>query len=374
MEHLREISKIAEWGLKGDKQRLSAYLDQLIEKIAGSGDERSAERLRRISQVPKSEITSSSFGSTPRIPVDSESRLSLADEEFFAADSVPMVLNKNIRESVDEFISYVDNADTLEKHGVGVSPSLITYGAPGTGKTQLARHIASRLKRPLVTARADTLISSFLGSTSKNIRTLFDHVAHRHCILFLDEIDAFAKLRDDQQELGELKRVVVSLLQNIDAMDSHTILIAATNHEHLLDPAIWRRFTFRLNVSLPNRNDRLQLFKLFLDKYSRRQNIELLADLSENMTGSDIRMISQNSIRDAVVRNRKVVNANRLIWRIVEMRLKRSISPEDCRAEDIIDVKNLSPSFFKGTTLAELFQTSESTISRKMKQANAAPS
>jgi SpoVK/Ycf46/Vps4 family AAA+-type ATPase len=372
MEHLREISKIAEWGLKGDKQRLAAYLDQLIEKVESLGDERSGNRLRRISEFPKSEMASSAFGSTPRIPVDSESRLSLADEEFFEANSVQIVLDKRIQESVDEFVSYVENADALEKHGVGVSPSLITYGIPGTGKTQLARHIACRLKRPLVTARADTLISSFLGSTSKNIRTLFDHVAHRHCILFLDEIDAFAKLRDDQQELGELKRVVVSLLQNIDAMDSHTIFLAATNHEHMLDPAIWRRFTFKINITLPSCGDRKQIFNLFLNQYASGENIELFADLAEEMTGADIRMISENAIRDAVVRGRKSIDINRLVWRIVETRLKRSISPEDGKPEDIIDVKNLSPSIFKGSTLAELFQTSESTISRKIKQANAA--
>jgi len=368
MEHLREISKIAEWGLKGDKQRLVAYLDQLIEKVEGLGDERSANRLRRISEFPGSEMASSSFGKASRIPVDSESRLSLADEEFFEANSVQIVLDKRIQESVDEFVSYVENADTLEKHGVGVSPSLITYGIPGTGKTQLARHIACRLKRPLVTARADTLISSFLGSTSKNIRTLFDHVAHRHCILFLDEIDAFAKIRDDQQELGELKRVVVSLLQNIDAMDPHTIFLAATNHEHLLDPAIWRRFTFKINITLPSCGDRKQIFNLFLNQYASCENIELFADLAEEMTGADIRMISENAIRDAVVRNRKSIDTNRLVWRIVETRLKRTISPEDGKPEDIIDVKNLSPSIFKGITLAELFQTSESTISRKIKQ------
>jgi len=84
------------------------------------------------------------------------------------------------------------------------------------------------------------------------------------------------------------------------------------------------------------------------------------------MTGSDIRTISQNAIRDAVVQNRKAIDANRLIWQVVETRLKRSISPEDGKTQDIIDVRNLSPSFFKGSVLAELFKTSESTISRKI--------
>lgn len=368
MEHLREISKIAEWGIKGDKQRLVAYLNQLIEKVDKSGDAQSAERLRRVMTDPKTDLQTSSFGSQTRLPVDSESRLSLADEETVSEQEVKIVLNKKIKKRVDEFIRYVDHADALEKHGIGIAPSLITYGPPGTGKTQLARHIASRLQRPLITARADTLISSFLGSTSKNIRTLFDHVAHRHCILFLDEIDAFAKLRDDQQELGELKRVVVSLLQNIDAMDPQTILIAATNHEHMLDPAIWRRFSFKIEVGLPDREDRIRLFKQFMDRYARRQNTDLLAELAETLTGSDIRTLAQDAVRDSVVRNRKTIDQNRLLWQMIEARLDRDILPEEGKIEDIIAVRNLSRDHFKYNLLAELFNTSEATISRRIKK------
>lgn len=371
MEHLREISKIAEWGIKGDKQRLVAYLNQLIEKIEATGDTEAAERLRRVLTEPKTDLQTSSFGSPTRLPVDSESRLSLADEETIHESEVEIILNRKIKQRVDEFIRYVDHSDALEKNGVGVAPTLITYGPPGTGKTQLARYIASRLKRPLITARADTLISSFLGSTSKNIRTLFDHVAHRHCILFLDEIDAFAKLRDDQQELGELKRVVVSLLQNIDAMDPQTILIAATNHEHMLDPAIWRRFSFKINILLPETGEREKLFSMFLGQHAKRQNIKLLADLAESMTGSDIRTLSQDAVRDAVVRQRKTIDQKRLLWQMIETRLGRNIVPEDGSPEDIRAIRNLSHSHFKYSLLAEMFDTSEATISRRIKQGEA---
>src|SRR4029077_10470965 len=108
-------------------------------------------------------------------------------------------------------------------------PSLLIYGPPGCGKTQLARHVAEELHLPLLTARVDTIVSSYLGNTSKNIRSLFEHAMARPCVLFLDEFDAIAKLRDDQHELGELKRVVISLLQNIDALDSSITLIPATD-------------------------------------------------------------------------------------------------------------------------------------------------
>jgi SpoVK/Ycf46/Vps4 family AAA+-type ATPase len=368
MEHLREVSKIAEWGIRGDTQRLTAYLNQLIEKLENSGDKASADRLRNVLIQPTATVQPSSLGGAPRLPVDTESRLSLADEEFLQEKDVPVILNSKVKQRVHDFINYVQTADALERHGVGIAPSLITYGPPGTGKTQLARYIASQLKRPLITARADTLISSFLGSTSKNLRTLFDHIAHRHCILFLDEIDAFAKLRDDQQELGELKRVVVSLLQNIDTMNPHTILLAATNHEHLLDPAIWRRFEFKIPLPLPEKEEREQLFKLFMGALSKNHDLDLLAELAEQMTGSDIKTLTQDAIRNSIVNKKKTLDEKRLIWQMIELRLGRNLSPAAATPEDICAVRDLSQQHFKYALLAELFETSEATISRKIKK------
>ena len=134
---------------------------------------------------------------------------------------------------------------------LSASLSLLMYGPPGTGKSRLARHIAKELGLDLYVARLDGLISSFLGSTSKNIRALFDFAARTPCVLFLDEFDAIAKLRGDSQELGELKRVVNSFIQNLDTLGSHSIVIAATNHQELLDSAVWRRFSYRLALEFP---------------------------------------------------------------------------------------------------------------------------
>ena len=368
MEHLREIVKIAEWGLRGDTVRVTAYLNQLIEKLGGSGDEKAVQRLKELLDTSAPDVQTSGFGNHSRLPVDGESRLELADEETPQEKDFPVVLDTNTAKRIDEFISFVQNADVLEAHGVGLSPSLITYGPPGTGKTQLARNIAGRLKMPLIISRSDTLISSYLGNTSKNLRTLFDHVSHRHCILFLDELDAFAKLRDDQQELGELKRVVVSLLQNLDNMNPHTVLFAATNHDHLLDPAIWRRFTFKVPLSPPAPKERDRLLCLFLGDYAKHLDMPLLTELSKNMTGSDIRTLAHDAIRDAVVHKRKAVDQDRLLWRIIAIRIKRDFGPDEHTPENLRTVQELSPNFFTGKKLAEMFSLSTSTVSRKLKQ------
>jgi SpoVK/Ycf46/Vps4 family AAA+-type ATPase len=134
-------------------------------------------------------------------------------------------------------------------------------------------------------ARLDGLISSFLGSTAKNIRAVFEFASRVPCVLLLDEFDAIAKLRDDQQELGELKRVVNSFIQNIDSLGRDIILIAATNHEQLLDPAVWRRFQYLLHIDLPNLEQREAFWKLFSGdlNWSPKQ-LKTLADLSEGFS------------------------------------------------------------------------------------------
>lgn len=367
VQFLREVAKIAEWGLKGDAVRVSAYVRQLADKLKGQGDERTASYLQELLDKTGPGVGTSGLGVAGRLPVDTESRLALADEETIDPAKVTIILDPATAKLVDEFVRFVQKADQLEAHGVGIAPSLITYGPPGSGKTQLARFIASRLSLPLVTARADTLISSFLGSTSKNLRQLFDHVAHRRCILFLDELDAFAKLRDDAQELGELKRVVVSLLQNIDALDRSVVVLAATNHEHLLDPAIWRRFAYKVPLQSPAPPERLRLFQLYLAKYADGLDMELLTEISATMNGADIRSVVETTIREAVLAGADRVNQDSLLWRVLRFRLKQDIASDPSPAQ-LRAVRDLSPSYFNGIRLATLFNTSASTISRKLRK------
>jgi SpoVK/Ycf46/Vps4 family AAA+-type ATPase len=122
---------------------------------------------------------------------------------------------------------------------------------------------------------------------------LFDFAASQPCVLFLDEFDAIAKLRADKQELGELKRVVNSFIQNLDTLGQHSIVLAATNHEELLDNAIWRRFSYRLALGYPGLEQRAAMWKQFLQplRFSQRQ-LRLLVDLSDGFSGADVQEVS----------------------------------------------------------------------------------
>lgn len=180
-------------------------------------------------------------------------------------------------------------------------------GPPGTGKSLLAGHVAARLGRPFYVIRLDSVISSLLGDTAKNIRAVFDFVPAKSAVLFLDEMDAVAKLRDDRHELGELKRVVNTVIQGLDSLDSHAVLIAATNHSHLLDPAIWRRFPYKIELGAPEPEVRADLWKHFLFEDTDDANVSaVLAVISEGLSGADIETISLTARRHALMQNRKL--------------------------------------------------------------------
>src|SRR5665213_3572636 len=125
------------------------------------------------------------------------------------------------------------------------------YSPPGVGKTLAARWIARELHRPLLTLDLSAVMSSFLGRTGANVRHVLDYAKGVDCVLLLDELDSIAKRRDDASDVGELKRLVTVLLQEIDDWPSTGLLIAATNHSDLLDPAVWRRFEMRVNFPMP---------------------------------------------------------------------------------------------------------------------------
>ncbi len=368
MDYLLEISRIIDGAVKGDRPKVMAYVDQLARKLREAGDTAAADRLvQTADQTKGSEVATAIPASSPRLPVDHESRLSLADETWIDPQDVNVVLDAPVEQRVYQFIRYVRHADRLLASRVGIAPTMLVYGPPGIGKTVLARYVAAELRMPLITARSDSLISSFLGSTAKNVRMLFDHARSRPCVLFLDELDSVAKLRDDQHELGELKRVVVSLLQNIDALDNETVVIGATNHDHLLDPAVWRRFTYKLELGLPGFDARRRLFHLFLADHAPPDNeVEDFVSLADGMTGADIRQVCENAIRESILADRSAVAVADVLRGIVGVQLGNNADFSSPDPDQVNAVHNLNPKLFTLKKLAALFDSSEPTISRRL--------
>ena len=170
-----------------------------------------------------------------------------------------------------QLIEEQQRANLLRSHSLEPRHRVLLVGPPGNGKTSLAEAIAESLAISLFTVRYELMIGSFLGETAARLKRVFDYARTTPCVLFFDEFDAVGKERGDTHETGEIKRVVTSLLMQIDELPSYVVAVAATNHAELLDRAVWRRFQLRLWLPAPNE---AQLVA-FLTKLSKRATVEL---------------------------------------------------------------------------------------------------
>jgi hypothetical protein len=252
-------------------------------------------------------VQSESLTRAVRPPVDKETAVPLAEivwPELLPPS--PPTLPVELRAAVDAVIEEWQHFERLAQLGVRPTRSALLYGLPGTGKTHLALWLAGQLGLPVVVARLDGLVSSFLGTTSRNIGHLFDFVDRYDCVLLLDEFDAVAKLRDDPQEMGEIKRVVNTILQRLDQRKPNGFTVGITNHEQLLDPAVWRRFEIQIQVPKPGLEGRIAILKTYLKPMAvTASETQFLAWLCDGMTGAEIETFVNSIKRQSALQVRQ---------------------------------------------------------------------
>lgn len=195
-----------------------------------------------------------------------------------------MVLPAEIEQAVRDLIEEQHRADMLRSYNLEPRNRVLLAGPPGNGKTTLAEALADALNAPFLVVRYEAVIGSYLGETAQRIGQVFEHARSRQCVLFFDEFDVVGKERGDLHETGEIKRVVSSLLLQIDALPSYVVVVTASNHPELLDRAVWRRFQIRLELQSPKKEQIEEWFKRFEKRSGRALGLPP-SSLAENLKG-----------------------------------------------------------------------------------------
>ncbi|UZI29900.1 AAA family ATPase [Streptomyces sp. VB1] len=267
---------------------------------------------------------------------------------------------------MDDLVAERPVREALVDVGLQPSRSVLLSGPPGVGKTLTASHIASQMKQTLFVVDLAAVMSSYLGRTGRNLRAVMDFAAENECVLFIDEFDALAKRREDDSDVGELKRLVNVLLLELDRWPAGSFLIAATNHKELLDTAISRRFDVLLELSLPATCERKILISSLPAILSAAVSAEicgLVALATDEMSHSDIVRLCNAIARESIVREGHLSSFEEALVRFALGKL-RDVAGEDPIIREQVAVAASVHLGLSNRKIANILGVSHPTISR----------
>lgn len=376
------IANIISAHCTGDEAKFKAAVDELAADEDKKGNIRvsslilSAYNSTKSTMIKKPDVISSpdlSFTTQSAggrgasfAPRDKDSLLELYDIIYPTIKLDDVVLPENQRKLLLQILKEQEKNTKLAEHNLPPANRLLLCGPPGCGKTMTAYAIAHELHLPMAYVRLDGLISSYLGQTSVNIRKIFTSIGDTPIVLFLDEFDAIAKKRDDGNEMGELKRVVTALLQNFDNMSDNIFLVAATNHEHLLDPAIWRRFNYTINFGYPDEEQRTELINRWLNEYNVKHsvNVKKLTGITADRSTAQIKELIISAAKRYVTTDKEVTMED-----VIELLIQQLTN--NANGTGVVDVAaSLNKQGVSIRTLAKAIGMPHNTLSYQIKKMN----
>jgi SpoVK/Ycf46/Vps4 family AAA+-type ATPase len=303
-------------GVSGDATTLRRTVEAIVAEERAKQHNVLADRLERIAERP----TMNGNASVVRPPHDgARSTRDFLQEIAPRRRLDELMLPGPVAQSIAQLTEEQQRASLLRSHSLEPRHRVLLVGPPGNGKTTLAEAIAESLAIPFFVVRYESMIGSFLGETSARLKRVFDFARTTPCVLFFDEFDAVGKERGDTHETGEIKRVVTSLLMQVDELPSYVVVVAATNHAELLDRAVWRRFQLRLTLPSPT----LKQLAAFIGVLSEKRQIKL--GISAERIAKALGKVSYSEAEEFfldVARRQIITMGERSIQNIVQEQLK----------------------------------------------------
>jgi ATP-dependent 26S proteasome regulatory subunit len=303
----QEFVHLARIALAGRFQDVQAFLQRTARRTKTQAPDLSTAVSDLLKEAPTRSSPLRRQAEVP-LPVDLDSRLQLMRVEDRPVLDWEPIFSPCVARQLNAVVEERVNSDALRAAALEPTRTALFIGPPGVGKTMAARWVARELGRPLLTLDLAAVMSSYLGRTGGNLRLVLDYAKDIDCVLLLDELDSIAKRRDDREEIGELKRLVTVLIQQIDDWPSSNLLIAATNHAELLDPAIWRRFESVIEFPLPDRSivESFMLQALRAHTENAKQWARVMSIALEGQSFSDIARSIAFTRRQAALRGEEL--------------------------------------------------------------------
>lgn len=330
MASSEQLKALLQSHIEGDNSRFYSIAMQVAAHEAKLGHGKLAEELRSMIDDAKSRSTISQSTKRP-VPINQpRGELSnLLEVTYPKARLSDMVLNDLVESKLKRIIKEQRNFTKIREHGLFPRRKLLLVGPPGTGKTMTASVLAGELGIPLFLVRLDSLITKFMGETASKLRQVFDAISDTRAIFFFDEFDAIGSQRGLSNDIGEIRRVLNSFLQMIEQDGSNSVIIAATNHQELLDYAVFRRFDDVIEYGLPQSNNIVTVLKSKLVNFKlERLQWKALAASAEGLSYADICRAAEEAIKDAIIHDRDKISETEL-KATLEDRKSMRIRPSD---------------------------------------------
>ncbi len=362
-----DLVHLTRLALENQSEDIRLFVARLVRKYRNTDSELAKQMELFLRNAPtRSNNTlrdTAKYSNSPTpLPVDEEMRLSLLKVFKDCPNSEPPLLSNDIKELLCQLIQERKQFRHLATRGLHPTRSAIFVGKPGVGKTLTARWVAAQLGVPLYVLDLTTVMSSLLGKTGNNLRAALNFAKQSPCVLLLDEIDAIAKRRNDDTDIGELKRLVTVVLQEVDDWPATGLLLAATNHPELIDPALWRRFDLIVEFKLPEELAIKEAIKRFSgsDYQNFEKWIEILTFIFKNQSLSD----TERTIH----RLRRTIALSMNYDRVIEELIKSSASELDRQMKIEFAILLAQQTHFSQRDISDFTGVSRDTIRKYVAQ------